>query len=612
MKLLKRIFTVLLCILFMLPCLPGCGARETDVKQVIGVSLANLSEEWRLMLKYDLEGEAKIHDGLRLVVMDAAGDSKKQTADVGKLLSYGVDLLIISPSDVGVITPVISRAYEKIPVIVIDRAVEGYDYSLFIGPDNRLIGSQAADAVLKLLREDNTENGTVLELSAGGYASSNRSAEFVSRLTAAGISTKSLRIKNSTRDCAEDTLLDDPDILRGVDVIFAHNDYMAYGAYLAMQKLGRKNVRIVGLDGFPGERGGLKLVEEGIIDATVTCPSGGREAIQYGLDILNHKVGIPKQIILHSHQIWPENVNDYQTKPLIAQREGKIRVGYAQIQEDSRWRIASTESIKKAAKDFGIDLKILYNELSVDVQREQVREFIEQDMDVIVISPVVTDGWEEVLTEAKEAGIPVLLVDRAVSGAEMYAESFIGADFEEEGRRCARWVVNETEKWKDVRIMELRGTEGASPAKSRKEGFESVIEGCKKYKIVCSLCGNFSREEGYEAVKEYLDQDGRNIDIIFAHNDEMAIGAIQALREAGLKPGQDVKIVSVDGTSDALNRLRGGEMNCVVECNPLLGPQLMKAITDLMDGKELPLRIITDEVVFDADTPAEYFAGRKY
>lgn len=244
MRIQKRLTAMLLSILILASCFSGCGFRQTEIQYVIGVSLANLSEQWRLVLKNELEEEAQKHEGVRLVMLDAAGDSGKQSSDVEKLLNYGVDLLIISPSDVEALTPVISKAYERVPVIVMDRAVEGYDYSLFIGPDNRLIGRQAANSVLQLMALNGISGGTVLELTAEGYASESRSTEFVKILSDAGVEARSICLKDSTRDCAEDRLLENPDLLEGVRVIFAHNDFMAYGASKALKELNLKGIRI--------------------------------------------------------------------------------------------------------------------------------------------------------------------------------------------------------------------------------------------------------------------------------------------------------------------------------------------------------------------------------
>lgn len=609
----KRILAMLLCVLTLTGCMSGANARDTSIEYVIGVSLANLSEQWRLALKNELETEAAKYGSIRLVILDAAGDSEKQVEDVERLMGFGVDLMIISPDDAEALTPVISNVYEEIPVIVLDRAVEGFDYSLFIGPDNRLIGRQAAETVLEILKADKIEDGSVLEIKTDSFASKSRSEDFLETISEAGVDMNSIYVPEATRDCTEDFLMAQPEVLDGIDVIFAHNDYMAYGAHLALEKLNIEGIKIVGLDGFSGDNGGLQMVEKGIIDATVTCPTGGTEAIQYAIDIINKESGIPKQIILRSHKIDAENVAEYQAADNSKKSEGEtIRVGYAQITEESNWREASIESIQKAAKDLDIDLTMEFNNQSVEEQMAQVREFIAKDMDVIVISPIVSEGWEEILEEAREAQIPVLLVDRTVSVEEELYNSFIGADFEEEGRRCARWMLAETKDRQQVRIMELRGTDGASPTRNRKDGFESIISGDASYQIVYSECGHFSREGGRQAVRNYLKSKEWDIDVIYAHNDEMALGAVEVLKEYGIEPGVDVKIMSVDGTADALAALKKGEINCVVECNPLLGPQIMKAIADLMQGKELPLRIITDEMVFTKDTPEELLRNRKY
>ena len=605
----KRGIMGLLCLALLMPC--GCSVRRTSVACVIGVSLANLREQWRLVLKDELEAEAEKYDGVRLVITDAAGDSWKQESDVERLMSYGIDLLIISPSDVEALAPVISRTYAEIPVIVLDRAVEGYDYSLFIGPDNNLIGRQAGKTVLELLNEDGISDASVLEMKNDSFASESRSAEFVKTVSASGVSTRSIDLPEATRDCAEDVLLASPKLLEGIDVIFAHNDYMAYGARLALDKLEISGIRIVGLDGFSGENGGLQMVEQGAIDATVTCPTGGTEAIRYAVDIINQVNGIPKQIILRSHRIRPDNVADYQKESQITGKPPVIRVGYAQISEESHWRAACTESIRQTAKDFDIDLTMEFTNPLVAEQTRLVQRFIDQDMDVIVVSPVVAEGWLPVLEEAAVAGIPILLVDRMVDAEEEMYTSFIGADFEEEGRRCARWLLHELPE-RPIRALELRGTEGSSPAQSRKIGFEAVISSEPNCAIVHSFCGDFTREGGRLVIQEYLEHHNWDIDAIFAHNDDMALGTLNVLAEWGIQPGTDVKIMSIDGTSDALDALRDGKINCVVECNPLLGPQLMKAITDLMQGKELPLRIITDESVFTKDTPPVLYKNRKY
>ncbi len=582
---------------------------------VIGVSQANMREAWRLVASNEIREEAQKYSNINLIITDATSDPEKQKRDIRKLLDYGIDLLIVSPCDVEEMTPVIRQVYQEIPVIVMDRAVEGFDYTLYIGPDNELIGRQAAESVLWLLLN---QRGTVLELCAGedSKSSADRSKGFQAAVAEyPGIKVEQCRIKSAARDETEDMVLGMGDALIGINVIFAHNDYMARGADLALQKLGLE-IPIIGIDGFTGENNGIRMVQDGIIAGTITCPTGGKEAIQYAMDILNYVSGVPKQIILRSHTITKDNADGYilgLNQPL---KQGKdiIDVGYSQVGTESAWRLANTASIKEAAKEEGINLIFDDANQSQERQFEAIRRFIEMKVDVIVISPVVDYGWDPVLKEAKEAGIPVLLSDRRISTAEddLFA-TFIGAEFLEEGRRAMRWIAGNVKPGsREVKIIELQGTEGASPAIERKQGFEEILDQYPDYRIVYSAVGDFTYQGGKEIIEEYLQKKQWDIDVIFAHNDDMALGAIAALEEKGIHPGTDVKIVSVDGTKEAFRAMLEGKLNCAVECSPLLGPQLMKAVKDLMAGKELPLRIITDEKIYTEEVAEEFIGDRKY
>lgn len=609
---LRRFITVLLSTILVFT-MTACGRpAQEPVEYLIGVSQANMREPWRLVLMQELKDEAAKYPGIRLVFTDATQDGDKQEKDINRLLAYGIDLLIVSPCDAQKLTPVLGDVYQEIPVIVLDRGVEGFDYSLFIGPDNERIGRQAGDAVEKL----NARN--ILELCgpARSQSSADRSRGFraVVMEEHPEMTVDALTVEGESRDAAE-RLVAEYDGLAGVDVIFAHNDYMALGAYNAVVQAGLSNIRIIGIDGFTGKDGGLDLVRRGAISETISCPTGGREAIQFALDILQEASGVPKQVILRSHPVTLENVDEYEAG---LYRESQkpvqpIRVGYAQVGTESGWRMANLASIKEAAADFGIELTAIDADQSQQRQIEAVRTFIAEDMDVIVLSPVVDSGWEEVLREAKEAEIPVLLSDRSidVDGNDLYV-TVISGDFVEEGRRAMRWLVQNIQETKPVKIMELRGTEGASPTIERHQGFEEVLRQNSNFSITYSEGGDFTQAGGREIVERYLATHDWDIDAIFSQNDDMALGALEALQAAGIASGTDVKIVSVDGTRQALTALQEGKLNCVVECSPTFGPQLMKAITDLMSGKELPLRIITDEKVFTQDTPKIEFKGRKY
>jgi ABC-type sugar transport system substrate-binding protein len=292
----------------------------------------------------------------------------------------------------------------------------------------------------------------------------------------------------------------------------------------------------------------------------------------------------------------------------------KITLGFAQIGAESEWRTANTKSIKEAADTAGINLKFSDAQQKQENQIKAIRSYIAQKVDVIAFSPVVETGWEPVLKEAKAAKIPVILTDRAVSAKdETLWVTFMGSDFVEEGRRAGNWLV---EKTKDaagpINIVELQGTVGSAPAIDRKKGFEEIIKDKPKFKIIRSQTGDFTRAKGKEVMEAFLKAEGKKINVLFAHNDDMAIGAIQAIEEAGMKPGKDILIVSIDGVKGAFQAMMAGKLNVSVECSPLLGPQLMAAVKDLMAGKTLPKRIVTQEGVFPMETAAKEFPNRKY
>jgi simple sugar transport system substrate-binding protein len=496
-----------------------------------------------------------------------------------------------------------------------DKAVDGFDYTLFIGPDNKLIGKQAGEEMVNLL---GSESGTVLEICGNQYsqASKDKSEGFASIISKnPHINMIEKRVASELRDDTEDIILSMGKQLQDIDVIFAHNDYMALGAHNAVHKMGY-DIKIIGIDGFNGKNDGINLVRQDKIYETIACSTGGKEAIQYALDILKNVSGVPKQIILRSHGVTKKNVETYMANLDKEQKPVNeiIDVGYSQVGTESAWRLANTKSIKDAAKDMGINLLYEDANQSQKKQIEAVRKFIDMKVDVIVISPVVDNGWDEILQEAKKAGIPVLLSDRKISTEDdSLFTTYIGADFIEEGRRAMRWIKENVHNEKGIsKILEIQGTLGASPTVERNQGFEEVMSGYPDYKIVYSKSGDFTYEGGKKVIEEYLQTHEWDIDAIFAHNDDMALGSIEALEANGIKPGVDVSIVSVDGTRKAFEAMIDKKLNCVVECSPLLGPQLMKAVQDLMSGKELPLRIITEEKVYTQEDAKSVIRSRKY
>jgi simple sugar transport system substrate-binding protein len=290
----------------------------------------------------------------------------------------------------------------------------------------------------------------------------------------------------------------------------------------------------------------------------------------------------------------------------------KIVVGFSQIGAESGWRTANTESIKAEAAKRGIDLKFADAQQKQENQIKALRSFIAQGVDVIAFSPVVETGWEPVLREIKKAKIPVVLSDRAVKVTDdsLYV-TFIGSDFIEEGRRAAQWLAKAS-GGKAV-IAELVGTPGSAPAIDRKKGFEEVLAKYPDMKIVKSQSGDFTRAKGKEVMESFLKSpDAKQLTALFAHNDDMALGAIQAMEEAGVKPGKDILIVSIDGVRGAFEAMAAGKLNCTVECNPLIGPQLFDAVEAIMAKKSLPKRTAVEEGVYEQSQAAAELPKRKY
>ena len=589
--------------------------ESTEIQYLIGVAQANLSEPWRDVMNTEILETAGSYPNVRVVFTNAGDSWKKQASDIDKLKRSGIDLLIVSPVESREITPAIGEAYSQIPVIVIDKAIEGYDYSLFIGVDNFLVGKQAARYVR---RYSGTDDINVIEItgSAESLPVIERMQGFREELDASdNINLVGSYSADWLRDKAQDITAENLDIFSRSDVVFAHNDAMAFGVYRAFADAGVDNKIIIGIDGLTGPEGGIALVEAGILDATITCPTGGKEAVNRAMDILTERDGLPKKIFLRSSLMTQSILDEKYASPLNNEDrnpEDPIVLGFAQLGKESAWREANTKSIISAAEESGITLLFEDADLDQDKQIAAIRSFIEAEVDAIAFAPIVSTGWDEVLQEAKAAGIPVICSDRTVEVAdETLVTTYLVADFIEEGRRAAGWVVGETQNWDDVRIVEIAGLVGSTPAIDRANGFADFIARFDTHRIIDSEPGDFIDNLGYDVMTRFLLRH-KQIDIVYAHNDDMALGAIRAIEEAGLEPGVDILIVSIDGVKAAFQAMKKGKLNCTVECSPLLGPQLMKAVQDYVNGEELPLRINTEEGVFPMEVAKEFISSRPY
>ncbi|MEV0237360.1 ABC transporter substrate-binding protein [Nonomuraea sp. NPDC050786] len=292
---------------------------------------------------------------------------------------------------------------------------------------------------------------------------------------------------------------------------------------------------------------------------------------------------------------------------------GSITMGFSQVGAESGWRTANTKSVQDSAKNAGITLKFSDAQQKQENQIKAIRSYIQQKVDVIAFSPVVESGWDTVLKEAKDAKIPVILTDRAVDSKDtsLY-KTFLGSDFVEEGKKAGQWLVNEYKDSKDpVNIVELQGTTGSAPANDRKAGFQDVIKADPKFRVIASQTGDFTRAKGKEVMEAFL-KSNPDIDVLYAHNDDMGLGAIEAIEGAGKVPGKDIKIVTVDAVKDGMQALADGKINFIVECSPLLGPQLMDLAKKVVKGEQVPTRVVTQETTFTQEQAKQVLSSRQY
>jgi len=288
-----------------------------------------------------------------------------------------------------------------------------------------------------------------------------------------------------------------------------------------------------------------------------------------------------------------------------------LTVGFAQTGAESAWRTANTDSMKSEAEKRGITLKFSDGQGKQENQIRAVRSFITQGVDAIVIAPIVETGWEPVLKEAKRARIPVIVTDRTVqvSDESLYV-CFIGSDFYSEGKMAADWLAKAVKGTGN--IVELQGTPGSAPANERRKAFADGLAAHPGLKIIDSQSGDFRRSGGKEVMEALLKKHGKAINIVYAHNDDMALGAIQAIEEAGLKPGQDILLVSIDAIKEAVAAVAEGKLACTVECNPLFGPKVYDTIAKILAGQSVPKKDFNKDELFDATNAAKALPSRQY
>ncbi len=271
---------------------------------------------------------------------------------------------------------------------------------------------------------------------------------------------------------------------------------------------------------------------------------------------------------------------------------GSVVVGFSQLGAESSWRIANTASMVSAAEAYGFALMMENANQKQEMQIKSIRSFIASRVDVIVFSPIVETGWDNVLREAKEAGIPVILMDRMIETKDdtLYT-AYVGADFYAEGRRAGEYLIKKADAVgaEHMDIAEISGTIDSTPMRDRQRGFMDVIKEDPRFTVVASISGDFLRSKGEECMTALLEEFGPDgIDVIYSHNDSMTLGAVDVMEKSGIRPGQDILLISVDGEKEAVDALKAGKVNCIVQCTPALGGSVMSLVQGLVGGRSIP------------------------
>ena len=279
-----------------------------------------------------------------------------------------------------------------------------------------------------------------------------------------------------------------------------------------------------------------------------------------------------------------------------------VVVGFSQLGAESSWRIANTESMETAAKEAGFGLMMENANQKQEKQIDAIRSFIAYQVDVIVFSPIVENGWDNVLNEAKKAGIPVILMDRMIETSdESLYTSYVGADFYAEGERAGEYLIRraDADHAEHMNICEICGTTDSTPMRDRQKGFMDVIGKDPRFTVIDIVDGDFLRSKGEECALLLLEKYGKDgIDVIYSHNDSMTLGVLDILEQKGIRPGKDILLITVDGEKEAVDALKAGKINCVVQCTPKLGPSVMSLVQKLSSGENISKITHPDEGVF--------------
>lgn len=285
-----------------------------------------------------------------------------------------------------------------------------------------------------------------------------------------------------------------------------------------------------------------------------------------------------------------------------AAEETEWKVGFSELDIDGAWRICQTDSMQEEAKSRGYDYVMTNAEYDTEKQVADVEDLIAQGCDFLFIAPIDMDAIVPALDAAKAAEIPVILLDREATGTwgEDWLTTII-ADYVLQGEMCGQWIVDNNDMEQEIRIVEITGVEGGSDVRDRAQGLRNVVDEQENVEIIASQSGEWSRTTAQEVMENIIQSTGGDFDVVYCHNDEMALGVVLALKAAGINPGEDVQIVAIDGQAEAIEGIIAGEINCIATCSPRFGPAAFDAMESYLDKEELPEKIINTETLITAE-----------
>lgn len=543
--------------------------KDEGIQYLIGVSFSDLSNMEQLSLYNEINERAQSYENVRVVSTNATASKYTQIKDMEMLVKLGVDILLVYSEDVLVIKNEISKIHKAIPVMVLDKEISGYAYDLFIGPDDYDIGYNAGKKVTSILGDN---AGAVVEImgSLESNATRKRTRGFSDALSGTGIRVVYSFYGESNINTTEEKLFNFVKENKNVDMVFAHDHAMAQGAASALERAGIRDVNIISIGNVSSKQEQEDLDD---IDTLILYTIDGRQIIENAIQIINGTGVIPRKIIVQNYEkeseaLWYLNGNDSEYEPV--DMGGPFMIGMVCNGSQDQWCQRIYRHLEKTLHSQNVSflLSPLYGLSDEEKKANQITALdalIEAKTDLILFTPCSPDGFDEILIKAKINGVQVILLDENISPTSQLPMTYVGYDYFDEGKIAAEWIVdNVYSSDKDIIIGEIYDHTQAFSTQKRKEGFINVISGYLRIRIVESVCGKSTHEDGKLAMEQIF-KNHHDINLVYVHNEEMALGAMQAIREKGLDPGRDVILIVNNGMDKSQKALEKQQINCIIQ-----------------------------------------------